>query len=84
MSHSALLGIKSEYLEISEYNFSWPGENGTYQDFGSVNYTMPSGKHEISIATNKITLTFIHSNRLLLNVLDALLTFLSLRHETGI
>lgn len=34
---------KSDFLEIGEYNFSWPGENGTFQDFGSVNYTMPSG-----------------------------------------
>ncbi|XP_052738444.1 popeye domain-containing protein 3 isoform X2 [Bicyclus anynana] len=38
-----LSDVKSEYLEIGEYNFSWPGENGTLQDFGSVNYTMPSG-----------------------------------------
>lgn len=44
MPQSALLGIKTDYLGISEYNYSWPGENGTYQDFGSVNYTMPSGK----------------------------------------
>lgn len=44
MSHSGLSSIKAEYLEIGEYNFSWPGENGTYHDFGSVNYTMPSGK----------------------------------------
>ncbi|KAJ8732101.1 hypothetical protein PYW08_014831 [Mythimna loreyi] len=34
---------KSDFLEIGEYNFSWPGENGTFQDFGAVNYTMPSG-----------------------------------------
>lgn len=44
MSHGGVFAKKSEYLEIGEYNFSWPGENGTFQDFGSVNYTMPSGK----------------------------------------
>lgn len=38
-----LLDVRSEYLEIGEYNFSWPGENGSFHDFGSVNYTMPSG-----------------------------------------
>lgn len=36
---------KSDFLEIGEYNFTWPGENGTFHDFGSVNYTMPSGKY---------------------------------------
>ncbi|XP_053602299.1 popeye domain-containing protein 3-like isoform X2 [Plodia interpunctella] len=35
--------IKSDFLEISEYNYTWPGENGTLQDFGTINYTMPSG-----------------------------------------
>lgn len=39
--HSALLELKSEYLEINEYNFTWPGENGTFHDLGSINYTMP-------------------------------------------
>lgn len=43
MSHRGLSDAKSEYLEIGEYNFSWPGANGTFQDFGSMNYTMPSG-----------------------------------------
>ncbi|CAH0727767.1 unnamed protein product, partial [Brenthis ino] len=44
MSHRGLSDVKSEYLEIGQYNFTWPGENGTLQhDFGSVNYTMPSG-----------------------------------------
>lgn len=43
MSHSGLSSVKAEYLEVGEYNFSWPGENGTFQDFGSINYTMPSG-----------------------------------------
>ncbi|XP_013188710.2 popeye domain-containing protein 3 [Amyelois transitella] len=37
------LAVKADFLEISEYNFTWPGENGTFHDFGSVNYTMPSG-----------------------------------------
>ncbi|GBP44392.1 Popeye domain-containing protein 3 [Eumeta japonica] len=43
MPQSRLSNIHSGYLEISEHNFSWPGENGTFQDLGSVNYTMPSG-----------------------------------------
>ncbi|CAB3242892.1 unnamed protein product [Arctia plantaginis] len=43
MTNDGVFGKKSEFLEIGEYNFSWPGENGTFQDFGSVNYTMPSG-----------------------------------------
>lgn len=46
MSQSGLSSLKAEYLEVGEYNFSWPGENGTFQDFGSVNYTMPSGKEQ--------------------------------------
>lgn len=44
MAHGGVFAKKSDYLEIGEYNFTWPGENGTFQDFGSVNYTMPSGK----------------------------------------
>lgn len=45
MSHRGLSDVKGEYLEIGQYNFSWPGENGTLQqDFGTINYTMPSGK----------------------------------------
>lgn len=44
MAHrGGLAGVKPEYMEIGEVNFSWPGENGTLQDFGAVNYTMPSG-----------------------------------------
>lgn len=43
-SRGGLSETKTEYLEIGEYNFSWPSENGTFHDFGSVNYTMPSGK----------------------------------------
>ncbi|KAJ0179943.1 hypothetical protein K1T71_004534 [Dendrolimus kikuchii] len=43
MSHTSLSERKPGYLEIGEFNFSWPGENGTLQDFGSLNYTMPSG-----------------------------------------
>lgn len=45
MANGGVFGKKSDYLEIGEYNFSWPGENGTFQDFGSVNYTMPSGNN---------------------------------------
>lgn len=44
MAHrGGLAGVKPDYMEIGEVNFSWPGENGTLQDFGAVNYTMPSG-----------------------------------------
>lgn len=44
MAHrGGLAGEKHEYMEIGEVNFSWPGHNGTLQDFGAVNYTMPSG-----------------------------------------
>lgn len=44
MAHrGGLAGEKPDYMEIGEVNFSWPGENGTLQDFGAVNYTMPSG-----------------------------------------
>lgn len=45
MSHGGFTGRKSDFLEIGELNFSWPVENGSYHDFGSVNYTMPSGKY---------------------------------------
>lgn len=41
--HGSLAGVKLEFMEIGEVNFSWPGENGTLQDFGAVNYTLPSG-----------------------------------------
>ncbi|XP_032511353.2 popeye domain-containing protein 3-like isoform X1 [Danaus plexippus] len=43
MSQGSLSSVKKKYMEIGEYNFSWPGENGTFHDFGSLNYTMPSG-----------------------------------------
>lgn len=39
------LSPRNNYLEISEYNFTWPGENGTFQDPGVMNYTMPSGNY---------------------------------------
>lgn len=44
MSHRGLSETKTEYLEIGEYNFTWPGENGSLHDFGAINYTMPSGE----------------------------------------
>ncbi|XP_049865940.1 popeye domain-containing protein 3-like isoform X2 [Pectinophora gossypiella] len=41
MAHQgSLADVKHEFIEIGEYNFSWPGDNGT---FGPVNYTLPSG-----------------------------------------
>lgn len=44
MAHrGGLAAVKHDYMEIGEVNFSWPGENGTLQDFGAVNYTMPTG-----------------------------------------
>lgn len=45
--HGTLADKKAGYLEIGEVNFSWPGDNGTYHDFGSVNYTLPSGNQLI-------------------------------------
>lgn len=47
MSKRGLAGGRTEYLEIGEYNFAWPSDNGTFHDFGSVNYTMPSGTYDI-------------------------------------
>ncbi|CAF4778565.1 unnamed protein product [Pieris macdunnoughi] len=43
MSNRGLSETKTEYLEIGEYNFTWPGDNGSLHDFGAINYTMPSG-----------------------------------------
>ncbi|XP_022117161.1 popeye domain-containing protein 3 [Pieris rapae] len=43
MSNRGLSETKTEYLEIGEYNFTWPGDNGSSHDFGAINYTMPSG-----------------------------------------
>lgn len=59
MPHSGVFAKKSDYLEIGEYNFSWPGENGTFQDFGSVNYTMPSGKRIHTVRLSKKLSLFI-------------------------
>lgn len=42
--HGTLADKKTNYLEIGELNFSWPGENGSFHDLGSVNYTLASGK----------------------------------------
>ena len=66
MSHRGLSDVKSEYLEIGQYNFSWPGENGTLQqDFGSINYTMPSGKKKINITKISCTRIIIFSNNII-------------------
>lgn len=43
MAQGSLSSVQTNYLEIREYNFSWPGDNGTLQDVGTVNYTMPLG-----------------------------------------
>lgn len=45
MSNQGLFGKRADYLEIGEYNFSWPGYNGSLHDFGSINYTMPTGEY---------------------------------------
>lgn len=58
MSYSSLSSIKKEFLEIGEYNFTWPGENGTFQDFGTVNYTMPTGK-QLFMLVKKITIIYL-------------------------
>lgn len=62
MAHrGGLAGVKHEYMEIGEVNFSWPGHNGTLQDFGAVNYTMPSGDFLTSIFPYSIFKGFICS-----------------------
>ncbi|KAG7299419.1 hypothetical protein JYU34_016372, partial [Plutella xylostella] len=44
MSQGGLSGVQAEnHVEVGDYNYSWPGENGTFQDMGSVNYSMPLG-----------------------------------------
>lgn len=51
--HGSLADKKAGYLEIGEFNFSWPAENGTYYDIGSLNYTLPSGTHKMNISLRK-------------------------------
>lgn len=61
MAHrGGLAGVKQEYMEIGEVNFSWPGENGTLQDFGAVNYTMPSGNFLTYIFPSSSLIEFIY------------------------